>query len=247
MLIHECDPIGQTFIGYAIQDLAAQKAGGWTDALELFDRPPHAAAAGSGKWHDRLAREITALQERRDDARRNIPPDWKTDIENIIRRRICQFHGQSRSDGFIRPLFARAARLICPVQISTAVRDGRPDLEKVSLSDARQALCHTLCRSRCRKIGHQYLTHLLFQLQAPFNRKTSDEYRPFNPRSCLLSYRFLIDILCIAECRPSLRPAAVEADLRDDLCHLRFRHAVLLRRLNVIFERAVGDALCNEC
>lgn len=54
------------------------------------------------------------------------------------------------------------------------------------------------------------------------------------------------DLLGETECRPRLGPAGVEADVGDDLGDLGAGDAVLLRRLKMVGQRTVRDALADE-
>ena len=54
---------------------------------------------------------------------------------------------------------------------------------------------------------------------------------------------FVPYLLCQIESSPCLWPTGVEGDVGDDLCRFRAGNAVVLCRLQVIFQRAVGDSL----
>lgn len=55
-----------------------------------------------------------------------------------------------------------------------------------------------------------------------------------------------VDLLRLPEGGPGVRPAGVEGEVREELGHFGFGHAVLLRGREVVGEGAVRDALADE-
>lgn len=53
-------------------------------------------------------------------------------------------------------------------------------------------------------------------------------------------------LLCQIEGSLGFRPAGVEGDVGDNLCRFRARNAIVLCRLQVIFQRIVGDSLADK-
>ena len=53
-------------------------------------------------------------------------------------------------------------------------------------------------------------------------------------------------LLCQIEGSPGLWPTGIEGDVGDDLCRFRAGNAVVLCRLQVIFQRTVGDSLTDK-
>lgn len=64
---------------------------------------------------------------------------------------------------------------------------------------------------------------------------------------CILSGRlFLPYLFRQTECRPCFRPTGIEADMCDDFGDFGVGDTVVLRRLQMICQRIVGDALTDE-
>ena len=53
-------------------------------------------------------------------------------------------------------------------------------------------------------------------------------------------------LLCQIECSPGLWSTGVEGDVGDDFCRFRTGNAIVLCRLQVIFQRIVGDSLADK-
>ena len=53
-------------------------------------------------------------------------------------------------------------------------------------------------------------------------------------------------LLCQIECCPGFRPTGVEGDVGDDFCRFCAGNSVVLCRLQVIFQRIVGDSLADK-
>lgn len=51
---------------------------------------------------------------------------------------------------------------------------------------------------------------------------------------------------CQVEGSPGFGPTSIEGDVGDDLCRFRAGDAIVLCRLQVIFQRTVGDSLADE-
>ena len=66
-------------------------------------------------------------------------------------------------------------------------------------------------------------------------------------RFCILAGRlFRPYVFRQTECRPCFRPTGIEADMCDDFGDFGAGDAVALRRLQMICQRIVGDALTDE-
>ena len=64
---------------------------------------------------------------------------------------------------------------------------------------------------------------------------------------CVFAFHvFAPHLLSQIECCPGFWPTGVEGDVGDDLCRFRASNSIILCRLQVIFQRTVGDSLADE-
>lgn len=74
-----------------------------------------------------------------------------------------------------------------------------------------------------------------------------ENHRALERRTRIIARRILgPDILGQPECRPGLGPAGIKSDMGDDFGDFAAGDAVVLRRLEMEGERAVGDALADK-
>ena len=78
-------PISKILLGgVCLENLSFDELCALATREKRFIGLAHTAAAGGSKRNDGFAHQVMALQKGVDDRGRNIPPDGKTDIHNII-------------------------------------------------------------------------------------------------------------------------------------------------------------------
>lgn len=136
------DKGGDGGIGSVVEQLAVTPIQVGVGFAERLDAAFDAAAAGGGKRYENFAFEIVRFYEAVDDVRRHVPPNWKSDVYDVVLGYVVAGACQSRARCRVFHFDGSAALVVGPIKVGVCVWLRRGDFENVSMCCLGDALCH---------------------------------------------------------------------------------------------------------
>lgn len=136
--------------------------------MQVFSQPvhsfSHAAAAGGGNGHQRLAGKIAAFQEGMDNMERNIPSNREADEHRVVIHYVGNRFGDFRAGVRAIHFHAAAPLFSHPVQAGAGISNGGLDLKQVCACDLCLTFRGLFRRAACGKTGYpsQYFSNSLY-------------------------------------------------------------------------------------
>ena len=153
-----CRELLEFGVAYVVEDAAVNDLCAWSTCTKGQRRPAHSAPARGGKQDDRFACQVVRLEERVDNRRRHVPPDGKSQKDDVVVFDVLDSGGYGRAAGGVCCLECAAALFVTPVKVGACVWIGGYNGEQVAVRYTGQATCNVLRGSRCAEICHKCLS-----------------------------------------------------------------------------------------
>ena len=110
-------------------------------------RLAHFAPARGGKQDDCFACQVVRLEERVDNRRRHVPPDGKSQKDDVVVFDVLDSGGYGRTAGGVGRLECATALFVAPVKVGACVWIGGQKLERLDYLIYRLRNASTECRT----------------------------------------------------------------------------------------------------